>query len=556
MSHFFPSIFQRRAFSLAAMIVSTLLVLTPCVAAEFTSRVNSNAIRAHAEFLAGDLLEGRAAGSRGYELAAAYVAAQFRQYGLAPLGDSDSYLQAVPLIEATVVLPGSTVSLKRESVTDSFEFGSDYLPDANFFGSPTTVTGQLAFAGFGITAAELNYDDLASVDLQGRIAVILEGAPKRFSAAARNYYSWRETKFANLIRHGAVAVIEIMTSEYKADSAKSDAAWERAVAMSWVSDMRRVGADDEPVERFPELRLKFRFKAEAAARLFSNGHSFEQVLLSAAAGEPQGFALPGIMTLTATTGLRRISSNNVVGVIPGSDPELRREYVLVTANLDHLGRGAAINGDSIYNGLQHNATGCAMLLELARAIAALPNKPKRSILFAAVTAGEKSAQGIEHLLAAGPINVNNIIAAVSLNTPLPLARTSDVIAVGADQSSLSNYVVAAAQQNGMRLGATEADDGSLLNTELAPLVQADIPTVGLHSGNRARSSRIDMHALKRDYLQLHFDQPSDDGATANFDLDAANDLEVLAANLTILTANAAQRPMWYRSSLLHNKLHR
>jgi hypothetical protein len=536
--------------------LSMLLFMTPCVAAEFTPRINGAAIRAHAEFLASDLLEGRATGSRGYELAAAYVAAQFRQYGLSPAGEGDSYLQAVPLIEATVVLPGSSAILKREAVNDSFEFASDYLPAANFFSSPANITAQLAFAGFGITAPELNYDDLAAVDVQGRIAVILEGAPKRFNAASRNYYAWRDTKYANLIRHGAVAVIEVMTGEYKTDSTKSDVAWERAVAMSWVSDMRRVDANDEPAEPFPELRLRFRFKAEAAARLFSNGHSFEQVLLSAAAGEPQGFSLPGTMTLTATTGLRRIASHNVIGVIPGSDPELRHEYVLVTANLDHLGRGAAINGDSIYNGLQHNATGVAMMLELARALATLPTKPKRSIIFAAVTAGEKSAQGIQHLLAASSINANSIVAAVSLNTPLPLARTTDVIALGADQSSLGSNLAAAAQPLNMRLTVADAEEGSLLNLELAPLVQAEIPSVAIRSGNRARASRVDMRGLKRDYLQLHLDQPSDDSTASSLDLDAATDLDVLTANLTTLVANAAQRPMWYRSSLLHNKLRR
>lgn len=544
----------RRLLAFASTLLLTLNAVTSYAAGEFNVHVNSHAIRAHAEFLASDLLEGRAAGSRGYDLAAAYVAAQFRQFGLAPLGDGDSYLQAVPLVEATVVLPGSSVVLKRDGGNETFEFGSDYLPEANFFSSPVTLNAQLAFAGFGISAPELGYDDLANLDLQGRVAVILQGAPKRFSAAARNYYGWRDTKYANLIHHGAVAVIEVMLAEYKTDSAKSDAAWERAMAMSWVSDMRRV-VNDEPAERFPELRLRLRFRSEAAARLFNNGRSLEQVLLSAAAGEPQGFALPGTLTLTATTGLRRVVSNNVVGVIPGSDPELRREYVLVTANLDHLGRGAAINGDSIYNGLQHNAVGTAMLLELARTLSAWPVKPKRSVVFAAVTAGEKSAQGIQQLLAAGSINVNNIVAALSLNTPLPLARTTDVIAVGADQSSLGSYLNAVAQPGGLRLSGGDADDGSLLNVELAPLVQAAIPTVALRSGNRARSARVDMRALKRDYLQQHFDQPSDDSAAANFDTDAAGDLAVVATNFVIQVANGA-RPVWYRSSLLHNKLHR
>lgn len=537
-----------------ALLCGALCVTSPCLATDTELQVSGAAIQAHADFLASDLLEGRATGSRGYDLAAAYVAAQFRQYGLKPVGDSNSYLQRVPLVEATVVLPGSAVSIKHESITDNFEFGSDYLPAANFFSSPVALTAPLAFAGFGITAPEYGYDDIANVDLQGRIAVILQGAPKRFRAATRDYYAWRDIKYANLIRHGAVAVIEIMMDESPLESSNTTSSWERAVALSWVSDMRRLNGDDEPVEPFPELKLKLRFNASAASRLFTNSHPWEQVLSNAVAGTPQGFALPGSMTLSATTGLRHIESNNVVAVIAGSDPELRREYVLVTANLDHLGRGAAVNGDSIYNGLQHNAAGVAMMLELARSIMMQPQRPLRSIVFAAVTAGEKSAQGIQQFLKSGPIAANNIVAAVSLNTPLPLLRTNDVLAIGSEQSSLGKTLITVAQRAGLRLSTADNADDSLVNGELVPLVQAGIPTLGIINGIHARNARTDMHGLKRDYLLNHFDQPSDDASNAAFDVDAARELTLVSAYLTLAVANDSTRPIWYRSSVLHNKL--
>ena len=160
--------------------------------AEKIPALNAQAIRAHAEFLSSDLLEGRATGSRGYELAAAYVAAQFGQFGLVPIGDS--YLQLVPLIEASVVLPGSVASLRRDGSTINFEFSKDYLPSANFFNANSTLTAPLAFAGYGIDAPEFKYNDFADLDLQGRIAVILSGAPERFSTRARSYYGWRDAK--------------------------------------------------------------------------------------------------------------------------------------------------------------------------------------------------------------------------------------------------------------------------------------------------------------------------------------------------------------------------
>lgn len=511
-----------------------------------TPTLNAQAIRAHAEFLSHDLLEGRATGSRGYELAAAYVAAQFRQYGLTPLVDGNNYLQTVPLIEATVVLPGSTAALKREGTTVNFEFGKDYLPSANFFNASSSVTAPLAFAGYGIDAPELKYNDFADVDLQGRIAVILEGAPERFNADAYSYYAWRDTKYAALVKQGALGVIEV-------DSPGGD--WERAVATSWVSDMRLVGSEDQASERFPELRLRFRFSGEAGALLLSgNGHPIEQTLQAARAGEAQGFSLPGVMTLSATTGLRRIDSNNVVAVLRGSDPQLQKEYVLVTAHLDHLGRGAAVNGDNIYNGLQRNAVGVGMLLEMARSLAVSTSRPRRSILFAAVTAGEKGAQGLQHLLNAGPVAARQIVAGMVLDTPLPLTPTRDVLATGADQSSLGTTLNMAAARQGLRITQGNQQAYSLLSDALAPLVRAGIPVLALRSGVRARDGHTDARNLQQEWLRLHGNQPSDDVHNAPLDTAAARELAELNTATVLQLANTPERPGWYRSSLVNRKL--
>jgi Peptidase family M28/PA domain len=518
---------------------------------ETAPALNAQAIRAHAEFLSNDLLEGRATGSRGYELAVAYVAAQFRQAGLAPVGDS--YLQSVPLIEASVVLPGSAASLRRDGNTTNFEFSKDYLPSANFFNANSAQTAPLVFAGFGIDAPELNYNDLADLDMQGRIAVILAGAPERFNTQARSYYGWRETKYARLVKQGAVGVIEIDTHDQR-EQKDTPNHWERAVAMSWVSEMRRVNNDEQPDEPFPELKLKFRFNVDAASLLFGNGHTLEQTLQAAKAGEPQGFALPGTMTLSATTGLRRMDSNNVVGVVRGSDPRLQNEYVLVTAHLDQLGRGASVNGDNIYNGLQRNAVGVAMLLEMARSVAAMPVRPKRSILFAAVTAGEKGAQGLQHLLASGPIASRKIVASVVLDTPLPITRTSDVLATGADQSSIGTVLAEAAQTLNLRVINNDEAAYSLLNESLAPLTRLDIPVIALQGGVRARNGRTDVRSLRRDWLLTHRDQPSDDQHSLPLDAAAARELAALNVATAINLANAAQQPTWYRSSLIHRKL--
>jgi hypothetical protein len=318
--------------TLTALLLAAAAFATCAADLPATNTVRAEAIRSHVEFLAGDLLEGRAAATRGYDIAAAYVAAQFRQAGLAPAGDNDTFLQAVPLLEATPVLPGSSAKLVRDDETYAFEYGTHYLPSADFLSASSTLTAPLVFAGYGVDAPELGYTDFDNVDLKGRIAVILSGAPAKFPNSQRAYYSWSERKWSSLVERGAVGVITVASS---VDEKRVP--WERMVAMSWTPQMRWLDADGKPQRAFPELKLRFRFNHEAAAQLFENAAaSFTDIMAAADAGEPQGFGLPGMLTLSATTGLRRTESTNVLGMLPGSDPNLRNDIVVVSCNVDHL----------------------------------------------------------------------------------------------------------------------------------------------------------------------------------------------------------------------------
>lgn len=511
--------------------------------------VNPAALQAHTEFLAGDLLEGRASGSRGYELAASYVMAQFRQYGLAPAGNAGGYLQTVPLLEATAVLPGSAAVLRKDNEEIKFEYGRDFLPSADFLASNSSLSAPLAFAGFGVTAPELNYDDLANVDVQGHIAVVLSQAPGRFNSAQRAYYAMPQQKYANLIRHGASGLVIIDAP------ASSSHPWERRVAMSWMPQLRRLDADNLPIDVQPELKLSFEFSNDAAAKLFAgSGHSLEQVFAAAASGDAQGFALPGILTLSAVTGLRRTESSNVVGVLRGSDPKLRNEFVVLSAHLDHLGRGPAVSGDSIYNGAQDNAVGIGILLEAARVLAGMNPRPKRSIVFAAVTAAERGSLGAEHLLQFGEISPDTVVAAVNIDMPLAFARSDDLIALGAEQSSLGRFAADAAQAQGLRLASEDRVlKTSLLDDEALAFVKQGIPAVALKNGNRARTRKIDLPEIKRDFMQNHYRQPSDDNNAAPTDYAAAAQLAAANAHLARAVADAPARPHWYRDSFFYKK---
>lgn len=514
------------------------------------NEVEPEIIRSHVEFLAADLLDGRATASRGYDIAAAYVAAQFRQAGLQPGGDDDkSYLQKVPLLEATPVLPGSSAELVREDDTYTFEYGTHYLPNADFSSASSTLSAPLVFAGFGIDAPELSHNDFENIDVKGRIAVIFSGAPAKFSNEKRAYYSWEERKLTTLVDKGAVGVITVDSS---ADIKRTP--WERRVAMSWIPQMRWIDEAGVPQNAFPALKLRFRFNHEAATQLFETAPSaFPAVLAASDEGTPQGFALPGMLTLSATTGLRKTESANVVGVLPGSDPQLKNEYVVVTAHLDHLGRGTAVNGDSVYNGAHDNAVGMGIMLEIARALRASNTKPRRSIIFAAVTAEEKGLLGSDFFAQQAQTQEKKLVANVNLDMPLTFAPVFDFVALGAQHSTLGTFARQAAAAQGYRLSADAAPEQvRFIRSDQFSFIRRGIPSLKLDAGYQPRDPSTDLEEMRREFLSTHYHQPSDD-LTLPIDYPTAADLARIDARIVIAIANAAAAPRWSNGDFFAEK---
>jgi Peptidase family M28/PA domain len=513
------------------------------------ARVRSSGVRAHVSFLADDLLEGRAPGTRGFDIAASYVTAQFRQYGLLPLAPNRSFYQTVPLLEATAVLPGSSAVLQRDDARTEFEYGTDFLPSADFANANTTLTAPLAFVGFGIEAPELDYDDFAHVDVKGRIAVLFNGTPAKFTADQRAYYSWTVTKFSTLIRHGAVGAIVVDTSD---DEQRLP--WETRLAESWMPQMRWLATDNQPAEIFPELRLRFRFNRQAAARLFENGpQSFDQASTKAAAGEPQGFDLPGSITLTATTGLRRTESDNVIGIWEGADPQLRSEYILISAHLDHLGRGKSINGDAIYNGAHDNAVGVGIMLEIARALSNSGVRARRSIIFAALTGEEKGLLGSDYFANHPPVPINRIVASLNLDMPLVLAKTRDLVAIGAEHTTLGPLAAETIRRYGYRLSKEGTpDSGAFVRSDQFSFIRQGIPSILIESGNQARDPKIDVVAMKREFLDKRYRQPSDD-LLSPIDYDAAADIARINLSMAVDIGDSDERPQWNRGDFFGNQ---
>ncbi|MET0659812.1 MAG: M28 family metallopeptidase [Steroidobacteraceae bacterium] len=520
-------------------VLICLLAPLAANAQQASPTVQTPALQAHVTFLADDLLDGRAAASRGYEIASKYVASQLQQYGLKPAGDEGTWFQQVPLLEATPVLPGSSATLTRDNETIEFEYSTDYLPGADFLSSSSNVTAPLAFAGFGIEAPEQQYNDFEHVDVTGRIAVIFSGAPARFPATARAYHSWSLRKWSKLVEHGAVGVIVVDSP----DDAKR-VPWERAVALSWVPQMRWLDDSGTAVDSFPELKLRFRFNPAAAPRLFDGAeHGYEEILKALDDGVAQGFALPGTMTLSATTGLRRTNSVNVVGLLEGADAKLKSEFVVVTAHLDHLGKGAAVDGDAIYNGAHDNALGVGMLLEIARTVTA-GVRPRRSILFVGITAEERGLLGSDYFVAHSGTPPRTLIANINIDTPMTFAATRDLIAFGESNSSLGPLTASIATALGYRLSPDpNPEEVALVRNDQFSFVRRGIPAIALQAGNQSKDSKIDMGALKQEYRQRHYHQPSDD-LSLPMDFDAAADIARINRRLVVEVANAPTRPRW------------
>lgn len=542
--------------------------LSSSVGAQSSNSGVQAALRAHVEYLADDLLEGRGTGSRGHALAAAYVAAQFKQLGLAPLGDlpatlqtvdgvgkpvqdtngERSYFQNVRLLEATPVLPGSAAKFTRDGASTTFEYGADYLPSADYSAPNSTLTAPLVFAGYGVSAPELGYDDLAQVDVRDRIAVVLSGAPPKFPHDQRAYYSWNGEKYPTLIRNGALGMIVIDTPT---DLARTP--WERRVKMSWQPQMRWLDGDDQPVDAYAELKQRFRFNHVAAAKFFHAApRTLEQVFAAGEASEPQGFVLPGMMTLTTTTGLRRTESNNVVAVLKGSDPKLNRQYIVISAHLDHLGRGAAVNGDAIYNGAHDNASGIAVLLETARALSA-SGLPKRSIIFLAVTAEEKGLLGSDFFANNPTVPKGAIVANLNLDMPMLLGPTRDWVARGAEHSTLGPLVARVVREHGYLLSPDDApEEVRFIRSDQFSFIRQGIPALHVGSGHLARAQGPDIAALRQTFLREHYHQPTDD-LSLPLHYRGGADLVSISARLAIEIANQAERPRWNRGDFFGSK---
>ena len=535
----------RRLFLLAFILLGNRASaqISPSVPAEVRKAMDQLAkepFRAHMAFLADDLLEGRGTGTRGQELAARYVAAQFEVLGLTPAGTAGTFYQRVPLREVTVVPERCSVTLIEDRNQVSLKWGDDFITPGSAVREDTQVEGPVVFVGYGVTTPDGSYDDYAGVDAKGKIVAYLSGAPPSIPSELRAHVGNLREKTRRAVAHGAIGTIFLRPPQQEAILP-----WPRSVIGVRFPSMRWLGPDSRPSDTFPEMRAGAALSTAASEKVFQHApKSWQQVLTDAAAAKPQSFALPISAKIHVVSRHRETSSPNVVAVLPGSDPSLKSEYVIYSAHTDHLGIGAPINGDSIYNGAADDASGVAALLVLAQAFKSLPHPPARSILFLATTAEEKGLLGADYFAAFPTVPRKSLIADLNMDGASVFYTFDEVVALGGSSSSLDTVIERDAPLLGLKLIPDPQPEqfGFVRNDEYS-FVRRGVPAVLLGEGFHAKDPQVDGKELSDDYVRLHYHAPSDD-MSQHFDFDAS--VEFMQINFLVGydVAQAPERPTW------------
>ena len=503
-------------------------------------------IRAHLVFLADDLLEGRAPGTRGERLAANYLASQLAQSRVEPA--RGSYFQPVPLIawRPDPRRTSATVSTKATNMTPSaLRYPSDVVLWVDAADS-ASVTGELVFVGYGVRAPEYQWDDYKKRDVRGRIVVVLvgdppvpPGQPLNFEGPAVTYYGRWTYKLEEAARQGAAAVLLVHSTD------GAGYAW-RVVEASWTRERLALAANADSATS--PLRLQGWVTTDAARRTFALANlDFTELFVRAARRDFQPVYTGITGRLNAVGRTRRVDATNVIGVVPGRSPARRGEAVIYTAHYDHLGIGLPVNGDSIYNGAYDNASGVAVLLEIAEAFAALPTPPERTVIFLFTTAEEAGLLGAQHYIRQPLLPITRTVAALNIDGANVWGETNDAGAVGLERSTLGGVFQLHAGALGLQVQAERAPEkGFFYRSDHFAFARAGVPALSFDHGllYRDRPPGWGEELLSR-YEADRYHQPDDEFDPA-FDLAGAAQQGQLAFLVGLDVANTPLPPRWHR----------
>jgi hypothetical protein len=507
--------------------------------AESRSKIRAAAIRAHLEFLASDLMEGREAGTRGYDLAANYVASMYQQIGLQPAG-ATGYMQPVPLRSSILVPKSVTLSVHGAGGIRTFTDADHVAARASSTEVDQNLEAECVFAGFGVVSPEHKRDDYAGLDVRGKFVVVLGGPPPGLPAEVAGHLGSTAEQRSRAAERGALGVFVIYTPALEARWPFNRLASVYAQPqMEWF---------DPSIPRPPgdQLRGFALIDETAAAALFERApRSLQAVMKEAQTRAPRGFELKTRAKFARRSQHSEATSANVVGMLPGSDPAVSNEVIAFTSHLDHVGIGEPVNGDRIYNGALDNAAGIAAMLEVARVLANQPQKLRRSVLFIAVTAEEKGLIGSDYFASKPTVPRERLVGVINLDGAMPFYQLVDVIGYGADSSTLGRSLKEAAASLNITVSPDlEPGQQFFTRSDHYPFVRRGIPGIFLIAGNTATPDGKNVQQINERWAREHLHQPSDD-LNQPFDDGHLVHWAELFRRWTERTANADERPLWY-----------
>ena len=508
--------------------------------------ISTERIREHDRFLSLDLLEGRGVGQRGGDIATEYIAAQFALAGAKPAGDNGTYFQKVPLVGVETQRDASLSATVAGKPVD-FRWLDDFVGVSQTQQPDTTFDAPAVFVGHGITAPEFKWDDFKGVDVSGKVVVLFTNEPpstdpKFFDGRALTYYGRWVYKYEEALRHGARGVIIIHTTP------TAGYGWD-VVRSSWGREM--------PFVKLAPGQSSLGFAGwmtrEAADKMLAlSGKTVDQLLAVADKPDFKPISLDIQIRGHLTSKIRELNTRNVAALVPGSDPVLKNEVVIYSAHWDHLGIATPVNGDSIYNGAIDNASGCAILLELARAWAALPQKPRRSALFLAVTAEEGGLKGSEYYATHPIFPADKTAIDLNYDALYPWGRAKDVVITGAERTT----VLPLAQQIAQRLNLEVSPDdqpeqGHYFRSDHFSFAHAGIPAFSIgHATEFAGKPEGYGHKMWEEYNTNHYHHPSDE-FQADWDFTALEQAAEYGFLLGRDIANQDKLPGWRAGDQFH-----
>ena len=530
-----------RQASLAGLAVAFAASVAAAQQGATTSPMPISEIRANIRFLSSDVLEGRAPATRGGALAEQYIAAQLESYGVKP-GSGGSYFQRVP-IDVVTSDPKTIKVTASGKATANLHSTDDVVVWAGSVAPSSEAKGELVFIGYGAKAPEYRWDDYKGMDLKGKILLVLvndppatAAEPNLFAGKAMTYYGRWTYKYEEAERQGAAGML-IIHSTFEAGYP-----WQVVVG----SNSTEHRLLPRPANAPAPMGVRGWIQHDVAADLLKQaGLDLAQLVTQADSRDFRPIPTGITIDMSFANTVAHMSANNVVGVVAGADPKLASQYVVYSAHHDHLGIGPAVNGDSIYNGAYDNASGVAAILAVAHAAARAPTKPKRSQLFAFVTAEESGLLGSEYFGEHPPVPIRDIVAAVNVDEANPEGLVRDVNVMGDDKSSLGPAVAAMLKPDGIRISPdAQPQAGHFYRSDHFSFARVGIPSVTISAGTDFVGKPAGWgKAHEEEYTSKHYHQPSDE-YDPNWPLTGTAQIADIAYRFGTRLANAPTIPSW------------